>query len=122
LALILLAWGLALLIPLALLSAIGGWNGTLAVMARFFTRVALLSFGGAYAVLPYVAQGAVEQFGWLSTSQMLDSLALGETTLADAGGQLGAGPSYHPGHRVVHVSAVLWVDSRWGASSGDQPR
>ena len=80
LALILLAWGVALLIPLALISAIGGWNGTLAVMARFFTRVALLSFGGAYAVLPYVAQGAVEQFGWLSTSQMLDGLALGETT------------------------------------------
>ena len=80
LARILLAWGLALLIPLALLSAIGGWNGTLAVMARFFTRVALLSFGGAYAVLPYVAQGAVEQFGWLTASQMLDGLALGETT------------------------------------------
>ncbi len=77
---ILLTWGLALLTPLALLSAIGGWTGTLAVMARFFTRVALLSFGGAYAVLPYVAQGAVEQFGWLSTSQMLDGLALGETT------------------------------------------
>jgi chromate transporter len=49
-------------------------------MARFFTRVALLSFGGAYAVLPYVAQGAVEQFGWLSADQMLDGLALGETT------------------------------------------
>jgi chromate transporter len=49
-------------------------------MARFFTRVALLSFGGAYAVLPYVAQGAVDQFGWLSASQMLDGLALGETT------------------------------------------
>ncbi len=42
--------------------------------------MALLSFGGAYAVLPYVAQGAVEQFGWLSASQMLDGLALGETT------------------------------------------
>jgi chromate transporter len=49
-------------------------------MGRFFTRVALLSFGGAYAVLPYVAQGAVEQFNWLSASQMLDGLALGETT------------------------------------------
>jgi chromate transporter len=49
-------------------------------MARFFTRVALLSFGGAYAVLPYVAQGAVEHFGWLSAGQMLDGLALGETT------------------------------------------
>ena len=58
----------------------GGWSGTLALMARFFTRVALLSFGGAYAVLPYVAQGAVEHFGWLSAPQMLDGLALGETT------------------------------------------
>lgn len=80
LARILLVWGLAILMPLAFLSAIGGWSGTLAVMARFFTRVALLSFGGAYAVLPYVAQGAVEQFGWLSANQMLDGLALGETT------------------------------------------
>jgi chromate transporter len=80
LALTLLAWGLGVLLPLALLSALGGWNGTPALMARFFTRVALLSFGGAYAVLPYVAQGAVEQFNWLSATQMLDGLALGETT------------------------------------------
>jgi chromate transporter len=49
-------------------------------MARFFTRVALVSFGGAYAVLPYVAQGAVESFGWLDAHQMADGLALGETT------------------------------------------
>ncbi len=80
LALTLLAWGLATLVPLALLALAGGWGGTLALMARFFTRVALLSFGGAYAVLPYVAQGAVEQFDWLSATQMLDGLALGETT------------------------------------------
>ena len=80
LALTLLIWALALLLPLVGLVIAGGWNGTLALMARFFTRVALLSFGGAYAVLPYVAQGAVEQFGWLSASQMLDGLALGETT------------------------------------------
>jgi len=80
LALSLLAWGAATAAPLAVLVAAGGWNGTLAVMARFFSRVALLSFGGAYAVLPYVAQGAVEQFGWLNASQMLDGLALGETT------------------------------------------
>lgn len=79
-ALTLLIWGLATVLPLAWLAIADGWNGTLAVMARFFTRVALLSFGGAYAVLPYVAQGAVEQFGWLSASQMLDGLALGETT------------------------------------------
>ena len=80
LALTLLIWAMALLVPLAALVVAGGWNGSLALMARFFTRVALLSFGGAYAVLPYVAQGAVEHFGWLSAPQMLDGLALGETT------------------------------------------
>jgi len=80
LALTLLIWALALLLPLAGLAAAGGWNGFLATMARFFTRVAVVSFGGAYAVLPYVAQGAVEDFGWLSAAQMLDGLALGEST------------------------------------------
>jgi chromate transporter len=80
LALTLLVSGLALALPLAWISRHGGWNGELARMARFFTRVALVSFGGAYAVLPYVAQGAVEQFGWLSTIEMADGLALGETT------------------------------------------
>ena len=76
----LLAWALATALPLAALANIGGWNGILELMGRFFSRVALLSFGGAYAVLPYVAQGAVQQFHWLSASQMLDGLALGETT------------------------------------------
>jgi chromate transporter len=80
LALTLLAWGLATLLPLAALVQWGGWGGTLATMARFFSRVALLSFGGAYAVLPYVAQGAVDSFGWLTAGQMVDGLALGETT------------------------------------------
>ena len=80
LALALLAWGLATLLPLAVLVLWGGWDGTLATMARFFSRVALLSFGGAYAVLPYVTQGAVDSFGWLTASQMVDGLALGETT------------------------------------------
>ncbi|MFQ6539219.1 MULTISPECIES: chromate efflux transporter [Aphanothece] len=80
LAAVMLLWGLAFGVPLAGLSLIGGWNGLLAVMARFFTQVALVCFGGAYAVLPYVAQAAVEQFGWLSAAQMVDGLALGETT------------------------------------------
>jgi chromate transporter len=57
-----------------------GWEGTLAQMAWFFSKAALLTFGGAYAVLPYVFQGAVEQHGWLSAAQMIDGLALGETT------------------------------------------
>jgi chromate transporter len=57
-----------------------GWNGVLTQMAWFFTKAALLTFGGAYAVLPYVYQGAVEHYHWLSTVQMIDGLALGETT------------------------------------------
>ncbi|MDP1654122.1 MAG: chromate efflux transporter, partial [Rhodocyclaceae bacterium] len=49
-------------------------------MGEFFTKAAFLTIGGAYAVLPYVYQGAVEHFGWLSGPQMMDGLALGETT------------------------------------------
>jgi len=80
LALTLLGGGVALGLPLTLLTLAGGWNGQLATMARFFTKVALVSFGGAYAVLPYVAQGAVDTYGWLDAAQMVDGLALGETT------------------------------------------
>jgi len=71
--------GLALVAWL-LLAAVYGVGGTLARMGWFFTKAALMSFGGAYAVLPYVVQGAVEKYGWLSASQMIDGLALGETT------------------------------------------
>jgi chromate transporter len=52
----------------------------LSTMARFFTQVALLTFGGAYAVLPYVMQAAVEVHGWVTAQQMLTALALGEST------------------------------------------
>ncbi len=57
-----------------------GWQGTLTQMSWFFTKAALVTFGGAYAVLPYVYQGGVEQYAWLTGSQMIDGLALGETT------------------------------------------
>ena len=57
-----------------------GWQGTLTQMGWFFTKAALVTFGGAYAVLPYVYQGGVEQYAWLSGTQMIDGLALGETT------------------------------------------
>jgi chromate transporter len=57
-----------------------GWNGALTQMGWFFTKAALLTFGGAYAVLPYVYLGAVEHYHWLSATQMIDGLALGETT------------------------------------------
>lgn len=49
-------------------------------MGEFFTKAAFLTLGGAYAVLPYVYQNAVEHFGWLTGPQMIDGLALGETT------------------------------------------
>ena len=76
-----LAAGLALwLMAMGLLVATQGWQGTLTQMGWFFTKAALLTFGGAYAVLPYVYQGAVETFQWLSGPQMIDGLALGETT------------------------------------------
>ncbi len=68
------------LAPMGALVAWQGWDSTLAHMGWFFTKAALLTFGGAYAVLPYVYQGAVEHFGWLTGTQMIDGLALGETT------------------------------------------
>jgi chromate transporter len=57
-----------------------GWSHTYTQLSWFFTKAALLTFGGAYAVLPYVYQGAVENHAWLSAAQMMDGLALGEST------------------------------------------
>ncbi len=68
------------LLPIGVLCAWQGWDSTLTQMGWFFTKAALLTFGGAYAVLPYVYQGAVEHFQWLTGLQMMDGLALGETT------------------------------------------
>jgi chromate transporter len=71
-----------------------GWDAVLTQMAWFFTKAALLTFGGAYAVLPYVFQGAVEHHQWLTAAQMIDGLALGETT---------------PGPLIMVVSFVGYV-------------
>lgn len=67
-------------VPMGILTALFGWEGTLTQMGWFFTKAALLTFGGAYAVLPYVYQGAVVHYGWLTPAHMIDGLALGETT------------------------------------------
>ena len=77
---VLLAATVLWLVPMGLLMLQFGWDHTLTQMSWFFTKAALLTFGGAYAVLPYVFQGAVEQFGWVTATQMMDGLALGETT------------------------------------------
>lgn len=68
---------LGLLLALAL---VFGAQSIYVQLASFFTKAALVTFGGAYAVLPYVHQGGVEVYGWLSSTQMIDGLALGETT------------------------------------------
>ncbi len=72
----LVLWG----VPMAVLAALYGWDATFTRMGWFFTKAALLTFGGAYAVLPYVYEGAVETYQWLTPTQMIDGLALGETT------------------------------------------
>jgi chromate transporter len=76
-----LALGLGLwAMGVAVVTLVFGWASPLPQMAWFFTKAALLTFGGAYAVLPYVFQGAVETHQWVSAAQMMDGLALGETT------------------------------------------
>jgi chromate transporter len=77
---VVLVGALLWLAPMAALTMGFGWEHTLTQMGWFFTKAALLTFGGAYAVLPYVYQGAVQHYGWLTPAQMIDGLALGETT------------------------------------------
>ena len=76
-----LAWGVGLwAVSLGLIALVFGFGHTLTHMGGFFTQAALLTFGGAYAVLPFVTQAAVGHYGWLTAAQMMDGLALGETT------------------------------------------
>ena len=75
----LLFWSAVWQLPLALLWLAPGTE-TLAAMFAFFSKMALVTFGGAYAVLAYVAQVAVQDYGWLKPGEMLDGLALAETT------------------------------------------
>ena len=67
-------------VPLALLVALLGTRDVFSSLALFFSGAAVVTFGGAYAVLTYVAQQAVEVYGWLSPTEMLDGLAMAETT------------------------------------------
>ena len=88
------------------LAANYGWQGALTQMGWFFTKAALVTFGGAYAVLPYVYQGGVEHYQWLTGTQMIDGLALGETT---------------PGPLIMVVAFVGfvggWTKALFGADS-----
>lgn len=66
--------------PVLLAMAWPGGAGVLAQLGWFFSKAAVVTFGGAYAVLPYVGQQAVEHYHWLTPAQMLDGLAFAETT------------------------------------------
>jgi chromate transporter len=68
------------LLPLVGAIAILGWDSTIVQQGLFFGKAALVTFGGAYAVLPYVAQQAVDHYAWLTASQMMAGLGLAEST------------------------------------------
>ncbi|HQQ62258.1 MAG TPA: chromate efflux transporter [Pseudomonadales bacterium] len=92
-------------VPMAALTLLCGWDAVLTQMSWFFTKAALLTFGGAYAVLPYMYQGAVDHHQWLTAPQMIDGLALGETT---------------PGPLIMVVAFVGFVGAYAKAVFGSQ--
>lgn len=77
---VLIAGMLLWLVPMAALTLMLGWAHPLTQMSWFFTKAALMTFGGAYAVLTLCLPGAVTHYGWLTAGQMMDGLALGEST------------------------------------------
>jgi chromate transporter len=94
------------LAAMASLAAAWGADGLPAKMGWFFTKAALLTFGGAYAVLPYVFQGLVDHERWITAGQMMDGLALGETT---------------PGPLIMVVAFVGFVAAWYQPWSGALP-
>lgn len=76
----LVMWGALWIAPLLVIVPLFGWDSTFASVFSFFSQMAVVTFGGAYAVLAYVAQEAVQTFGWLRPGEMIDGLALAETT------------------------------------------
>jgi chromate transporter len=77
---VLITGGILWLVPVVLLVGLLGSRDVFSNLALFFSGAAVVTFGGAYAVLTFVAQQAVEVYGWLSPTEMLDGLALAETT------------------------------------------
>jgi chromate transporter len=77
---VLLVCGALWAVPIVALTLMFGPASIYTSVGLFFSKMAVVTFGGAYAVLSYVAQAAVQDFHWLSTSEMLDGLAIAETT------------------------------------------
>ena len=102
-------WAAIWLIPLALLAMTLGTNHVLTKIGIFFSQLAVVTFGGAYAVLSYMAQAAVEQHGWLTAPEMIDGLALAETT---------PGPLILVTQFVGYLAASREMGSIWGGLAG----
>lgn len=104
-----LLWSAIWLVPLALLILLLGRHHVLSELAVFFSKLAVVTFGGAYAVLSYMAQAAVEQKGWLAAHEMIDGLALAETT---------PGPLILVTEFVGYLAALRGMGSVWGGILG----
>lgn len=102
-------WAAIWLLPLALLIATLGTNHVLSKIAIFFSKLAVVTFGGAYAVLSYMAQAAVEQHHWLTAPEMIDGLALAETT---------PGPLILVTQFVGYLAASREMGTIWGGLAG----
>jgi chromate transporter len=102
-------WGAVWLVPLALLIILLGPLHVLSEVGVFFSTLAVVTFGGAYAVLAYMAQAAVEQQGWLTASEMIDGLALAETT---------PGPLILVTQFVGYFAGYRELGSAWGGIAG----
>lgn len=102
-------WLAVWLLPLAGLAVILGPHHVLTEVGVFFSKLAVVTFGGAYAVLAYMAQAAVETRGWLSATEMIDGLALAETT---------PGPLILVTEFVGYFAGFRGMGSAWGGIAG----
>src|SRR5213076_773539 len=120
-------WLTLWLMPILIVGALRGWESTLFKEGLFFSKAAVVTFGGAYAVLPYVAQQALFHYGWLKPGQMMDGLGLAETTrpvnhgaairrlhgrMATSGRFIATscGHNWRADHNLGHIHAVLSLD------------
>ncbi len=102
-------WGAIWLVPLAALALFLGPDHVLTEVGVFFSTLAVVTFGGAYAVLAYMAQAAVETQGWLTAREMIDGLALAETT---------PGPLILVTQFVGYFAGLREMGSLWGGVAG----
>ncbi|HUR42686.1 MAG TPA: chromate efflux transporter [Aestuariivirga sp.] len=102
-------WAVIWLLPLGMLAILLGPHHVLTELGVFFSKLAVVTFGGAYAVLAYMAQAAVEQKGWLTAPEMIDGLALAETT---------PGPLILVTQFVGYLAAAREMGGIWGGIAG----